>query len=116
VLAKIIGDVGHQAAKCLILADGLEEVCAHPNEFILLDVQLPDGNGLSAIGKIKEAPSSPEVIILTIPPVRNPRSGGVRGTILKPDQDSRRLVSPSARLKFPHPILFWQIASFCGIS
>ena len=65
LLAKIIGTVGHQAAMCLTLADGLKEVFARPYELVLLDVQLPDGNGLGAIGKIKEAPSSPEVIILT---------------------------------------------------
>lgn len=65
LLAKIIGDEGHQVAIRLTLAGGLKEVLARPYQLVLLDVQLPDGNGLSAIGKIKEAPSAPEVIILT---------------------------------------------------
>ena len=65
LLANIIGDEGHQVAIRLTLAGGLKEVLARPYQLVLLDVQLPDGNGLSAIGKIKEAPSAPEVIILT---------------------------------------------------
>jgi two-component system, NtrC family, response regulator len=65
VLTRAIGRVGLNSTFCLTLTDGLKEVFSHPYELVLLDVQLPDGNGLKAIEKIRTAPSSPEVIILT---------------------------------------------------
>ncbi|MCE5334431.1 MAG: sigma-54 dependent transcriptional regulator [Desulfobacteraceae bacterium] len=65
LLTQILRKAGHESSYCLTLADGLREVFAKPYEIVLLDVQLPDGNGLDAIGKIKGASSTPEVIILT---------------------------------------------------
>lgn len=65
LLTRTIAKVGHHSSFALTLADGLKEVYENGYELVLLDVQLPDGNGLSAIGKIKGAPCAPEVIILT---------------------------------------------------
>jgi two-component system NtrC family response regulator len=47
------------------LGEGLEKLAAHNVDVVFLDVRLPDGNGLAALPQIKEAPSQPEVIILT---------------------------------------------------
>ena len=47
------------------LSDGLEKLASNNVDVVFLDVRLPDGNGLTALPAIKEAPSHPEVIILT---------------------------------------------------
>ena len=47
------------------LAQGLEKLAASDVDVVFLDVRLPDGDGLTALPKIKDAPSKPEVIILT---------------------------------------------------
>ncbi len=65
VLTRAIARAGHTSTFCLTLATGLQEAYSRPYELVLLDVQLPDGNGLTAIEKLRAAPSSPEVIIIT---------------------------------------------------
>jgi two-component system, NtrC family, response regulator len=47
------------------LAEGLQTLAGHDVDVVFLDVRLPDGDGLSALSQIKNAPSRPEVIILT---------------------------------------------------
>lgn len=47
------------------LAEGLEKLRDTEFDVVFLDVRLPDGNGLDALPAIKQAPNSPEVIILT---------------------------------------------------
>ncbi|GAU07787.1 sigma-54-dependent transcriptional regulator [Desulfoplanes formicivorans] len=47
------------------LTQGLERLEAAAFDVVFLDVHLPDGDGLDALPTIKEAPSKPEVIILT---------------------------------------------------
>jgi two-component system NtrC family response regulator len=47
------------------LTEGLETLADHDVDVVFLDVRLPDGDGLSALAQIKDAPSRPEVIILT---------------------------------------------------
>jgi len=56
---------GHNIRCTSTLADGLQQVHAGEYDIVLLDVQLPDGNGLKYIPKFKDAGSSPEVIIIT---------------------------------------------------
>jgi len=65
VLTHVVNRAGHDSSYSLCLKDGLREVFSGSYDLVLLDVQLPDGNGLEAIEKIKGAPSSPEIIILT---------------------------------------------------
>ncbi len=60
--------VKRMALECLTarsLTQGLEKLAAHDVDVVFLDVRLPDGDGLNALSQIKEAPSHPEVIILT---------------------------------------------------
>jgi two-component system NtrC family response regulator len=47
------------------LSEGLEKLRESDFDVVFLDVRLPDGNGLDALPAIKQAPSGPEVIILT---------------------------------------------------
>lgn len=65
LLTRVVHRTGHDSSFCLTLEDGLKEAFRHPYDLVLLDVQLPDGNGLEAIDKIRRSPSNPEVIILT---------------------------------------------------
>lgn len=56
---------GHEAAAAHSLQEGLALLHRLPVEVVLLDVQLPDGNGLEHIPAIASCPGCPEVIIIT---------------------------------------------------
>lgn len=47
------------------LADGIEMLPLAPFDIVFLDVNLPDGSGLELLPAIRQADSSPEVIIIT---------------------------------------------------
>jgi len=57
--------VGHKAETANTLADGLEKSGGGAFDVVLLDVQLPDGNGLEYLRQFKNTSSCPEVIIIT---------------------------------------------------
>lgn len=46
-------------------ASGLEKVCSYNYDCILLDIMLPDGNGLSILKKLKELGNSDPLIIIS---------------------------------------------------
>jgi len=56
---------GHTAVTCHNLASGTTLAQQHHFDVVLLDVELPDGNGLEYIPRFKNSPSEPEVIIIT---------------------------------------------------
>ena len=56
---------GHHAESAADLAGGIRQAREGFFDVIFLDVQLPDGNGLEQIGRFAEAPSGPEIIIMT---------------------------------------------------
>ncbi len=56
---------GHDVASAHTLGAGLEKAASQPFDVVFLDVRMPDGNGLDAMGTIKETASSPEIIIMT---------------------------------------------------
>jgi two-component system, NtrC family, response regulator len=56
---------GYEATVAENLKDGLREAVENSYDLIMLDVHLPDGNGLEALPKFRAAGSSPVVIILT---------------------------------------------------
>ena len=64
-LSLRIMNLGHTAVSALTLNEGLDKIQHEAFDLIFLDVRLPDGNGLDALAKIKDAPSAPEVIIIT---------------------------------------------------
>ncbi len=65
MMARIVKDIGYNVTYKHTLADGLKEVFSKTFDVVMLDVRLPDGNGLDVISKIKEVSYSPEVIIIT---------------------------------------------------
>jgi two-component system NtrC family response regulator len=65
MLCRYVRRMGHEAAFALTLQEGTEEVSSNEHDVVFLDVNLPDGNGLSAIPRIQETPCSPEIIIIT---------------------------------------------------
>ena len=64
-ISHIVKYLGHEAITAHSLQEGVKEVSSRAVDVVLLDVRLPDGNGLEAVPRIRTAPSSPEIIILT---------------------------------------------------
>ena len=65
VMSRAIQRLGHNTSFCLTLTDGLRTAAENDFDVVMLDVQLPDGNGLNAIPEIHDKASRPEVIIIT---------------------------------------------------
>jgi two-component system NtrC family response regulator len=64
-LSSLLTSKGNDVSHALTLKAGLDEILSTDYDLVVLDVRLPDGNGLEAIPRIKNTPSSPEVIIIT---------------------------------------------------
>ncbi|MBN1829313.1 MAG: sigma-54-dependent Fis family transcriptional regulator [Deltaproteobacteria bacterium] len=75
VLLKLTTGMNQEAAVANTLKDGLRLAENNNFDLILLDLELPDGNGLKALPRLLRAPSLPEVIIIT-------GTGGVKGAEL----------------------------------
>lgn len=56
---------GHSTESVYTLSDGLQLVRQGSFDVVLLDVQLPDGNGLDEVARFKNVLSDPEIIIIT---------------------------------------------------
>ncbi len=65
ILSERMTEMGHSAAVAEFLREGTELAARHDFDLVFLDVRLPDGNGLDAIGGIMGGPGAPEVIIIT---------------------------------------------------
>ena len=65
VLAEVAKSQGHTPSWAITLAQGLEMAARVKPEVVFLDVLLPDGNGLEAVGPLKDTLSRPEVIVVT---------------------------------------------------
>ncbi|MFB3925139.1 MAG: sigma-54-dependent transcriptional regulator [Syntrophales bacterium] len=57
--------IGHDSTIVLTLKEGIYLASSEEFDVVLLDVILPDGNGLEMLPAFRQAPSSPEVIIIT---------------------------------------------------
>jgi two-component system NtrC family response regulator len=64
-LSRKVNRLGHNSVFSLNLKDGLDMAVSREFDVILLDVQLPDGNGIQAIPQFQELDYSPEIIIIT---------------------------------------------------
>ncbi|MBG0775706.1 MAG: sigma-54-dependent Fis family transcriptional regulator [Desulfovibrionaceae bacterium] len=64
-LALVVGKMGHEARKAHTLARGLELMARERYDVVLLDIRLPDGNGLEAMPAIRERGGEPEIIIIS---------------------------------------------------
>lgn len=65
MLTLAIDELGHNSTFSLTLEDGIRNALSGRFDIILIDVNLPDGNGINAIPKIRQMPAAPEVIIIT---------------------------------------------------
>jgi two-component system, NtrC family, response regulator len=65
LLCSIIHRLGHSCVSVETMASGLNSATHYPFDAIFLDVNLPDGNGLDIIDRLRQTPSKPEVIIFT---------------------------------------------------
>jgi len=65
MLSSAITGEGFEVDCAYNLASGLQLVSSRSFDIVLLDVRLPDGNGLDKLSEIRDAASIPEVIILT---------------------------------------------------
>ena len=64
LLSESFGRLGNTSF-CPTLREGLREASKRSYDVILLDVNLPDANGLGAIQGIRQLQGSPEVIVIT---------------------------------------------------
>lgn len=65
LLKRLAGKSGHEVRAESTLREGLDAAKSWDVDLVLLDVFLPDGNGLEILPRFRYLPSSPEVIILT---------------------------------------------------
>jgi len=64
-VSKMLAHVGHNAVYSVTMDEGLRRADAEAFDVVLLDVRMPDGNGLDLLPRIRQIVSSPEVIIIT---------------------------------------------------
>jgi len=65
MICRHIKRMGHQVVSEYTLGEGVKTAASGDFDVVFLDVNLPDGNGLQALPKIRETPSRPEIIIFT---------------------------------------------------
>lgn len=65
LISELIKKLGHQTTCVHLLEEGMKRVLSERFDVVMLDVQLPDGNGLDLLPRIKATRSAPEVIIMT---------------------------------------------------
>ena len=64
-LESLVFRLGHECFAAHNLKDGLAHLNRTDIDLVFLDVRLPDGNGLEALGQIRNQASPPDVIVLT---------------------------------------------------
>jgi two-component system NtrC family response regulator len=64
-IADVVTRLGHHAVSVPGLGEGLRKVQSEPVDIVFLDVQVPDGNALESLPKIKATRSHPEIIVIT---------------------------------------------------
>jgi DNA-binding NtrC family response regulator len=65
VLAGILGRCGYQVTAAGTVAEGRRQIADEHPDLVILDVMLPDGNGLDLLGLIKESQGELPVIMMT---------------------------------------------------
>ena len=64
-LRRELADMGHRITPARTLHEGLGQLEASSIEIVLLEVFLPDGNGLKAMGRIRQCAGRPDMIVIT---------------------------------------------------
>ena len=65
IYSGLLKEKGHRAESTTLLQDGVKLCEQEEFDVVLLDVQLPDGNGLELLPRIQKSIGQPEVIIIT---------------------------------------------------
>lgn len=66
IMETVLKKSMHQVDSAGSMSEGLDLLASGPGcDLVLLDVMLPDGNGIQCIPKIKALPNPPEIIIIT---------------------------------------------------
>jgi len=65
LLSEVVMDLGHSPTRSLTLREGLKESSCGHFAVILLDVNLPDGNGLAKMLELRDLCCLAEIIIIT---------------------------------------------------
>jgi two-component system NtrC family response regulator len=65
MLSDMVQDMGYGVESAMTLDEGLAKTASQNIDVVFLDVRMPDGSGLEVLPKLRETPSSPEVIIIT---------------------------------------------------
>lgn len=92
-LESLVSRLGHECVAAHTLKDGLVHLGRLEFDLVFLDVRLPDGNGLEALGQIRGQETPPDVIVLT--GQGDPEGaalaiqGGVWDYLVKPSPSSR---------------------------
>ena len=97
MLRGLLEDEGYAVAVAGDLAAAKEAIAAHAPDLLLLDLLLPDGDGLSLLQALRAGGSAPEVIMMsghgTIDAALRATRLGARDFIEKPIQAERLLVA-----------------------
>jgi PAS domain S-box-containing protein len=64
-LKESLEEKGYQAVTAHTAGDGLEQLARHGPDLVLLDLKLPDGEGLDVLGEIRKVNADLPVIVLT---------------------------------------------------
>lgn len=56
---------GHEVTAAHTIGAGMEQAARRSFDVVFLDVRMPDGNGLDILPRLKDVPSSPEIVIMT---------------------------------------------------
>ena len=80
-LFNIVNDMGHCATCSHTLCGGVREAVTGKYDLILLDVGLPDGNGLDAIARIQQVEPGSQIIIITAPGEENGAELAIRNGV-----------------------------------
>jgi two-component system NtrC family response regulator len=64
-LSRLVEQTGFVSRTAFSLREGLEAARMEPFDLVFLDVNLPDGSGLSLIPELRKAADPPEIIIFT---------------------------------------------------
>jgi two-component system NtrC family response regulator len=64
-IANVVERLEHEPVMARTFADGLDAASSADVDVALVDVRLPDGDGLQLLPRLREQPSRPEVIIMT---------------------------------------------------
>jgi len=64
-LSRMVSRMSHTATCAATLEEGVAKASAGDIDVVFLDVRMPDGNGIEMLPTFRQAPSSPEIIIIT---------------------------------------------------